>query len=85
LLTELSNYINGVDIPKGIANNLLAKLNTALQKLADDNENNDIAAINSLRAFINAVEAQSGKKIPQENADNLIATAQQIIDILSSE
>ena len=54
-------------------------------QLRSDNENNDKAAINSLQAFINAVEAQSGKKISQEDADNLIAAAQQIINILSSE
>ena len=83
LLIELSDNIDAINLPKGIANSLLAKLNTALEKLEDDNEKNDKAAINSLQAFINAVEAQRGKKISQENADGLIEAAQQIIDILS--
>ena len=45
----------------------------------------DKAATNSMQAFINAVEAQSGKKSSQENADYLIETAQQAIDILCTE
>ena len=36
-------------------------------------------------AFINAVNAQRGKKISETDADVLIAVAQQIIDLLSSE
>ncbi len=84
LLDDLALDIIDLEL-QGLGNSLLAKLDTALQKLADDNDKNDVAAINSLQAFINAVEAQSGKKISQEDADTLIAAAQQIIDILSSE
>jgi hypothetical protein len=83
LLIELSDNIDAMTLPKGIADSLQAKLNTAWEKLEDDNEKNDAAAINSLKAFINAVQANSGKKISQENADSLIEAAQQIIDILS--
>jgi len=83
LLIELSDNIDAMNLPKGTANSLQAKLNTALEKLEDDNENNDAAAINSLQAFINAVQAQRGKKISQVDADDLIEAAQQIIDILS--
>ena len=43
------------------------------------------AAINSLEAFINAVEAQRGNKIPEADADTLIAAVQQIIDLLMSD
>lgn len=68
---------------EGIENSLLVKLDTALQKLEDDNENNDVAAVNSLQAFINAVKTQRGKKISEDAADDLIETAQQIIDMLS--
>ena len=68
-----------------IGNSLLVKVDTALEKLLDENEQNDVAAINSLQAFINAVEAQRSKKISEEDADNLIAAAQQIIDLLISE
>ena len=51
----------------------------------DLNENNDVAAVNSLEAFINAVQAQRGNKIPEADADALIAAAQQIIDLLTTE
>ena len=47
------------------------------------NQNNDVAAINSLEAFINAVEAQRGTKIAEADADDLVAAAQAIIDALS--
>jgi hemerythrin-like domain-containing protein len=78
-------FITDLKLQHGIENSLLAKLDAAIQKLDDDNDNNDLAAINSLQAFINAVEAQSGKKISEEDVDDLIAAAQQIIDLLSSE
>ncbi len=70
---------------EGTANSLLAKIDKAIGKLEDDNDKNDKAAITSLQAFINAVKAQSGKKIVQQDADDLIETAQQAIDILCSE
>ncbi|MHC4906535.1 MAG: GLUG motif-containing protein [Planctomycetota bacterium] len=66
----------------GIANSLLAKLDAALKILEDSNENNDGAAVGSLGAFINAVNAQRGKKISEADADSLIAAAQQIINML---
>lgn len=44
----------------------------------DDGHQN--AAANKLEAFINQVEAQRGKKITDEQADELIADAQRIID-----
>ena len=84
LLDFLAQNIIDLELQRGIANSLLAKLNTALQKLEDDNENNDAAAINLLEAFINAVEAQRGKKIPEADADALIEAVQEIIDLLSN-
>jgi hypothetical protein len=69
----------------GIAKSLLAKIDSAIEKLEDGDEKNDKAAVNSLRAFINAVQAQRGKKISEENADYLIGCAGQVTDMLSSE
>ena len=43
------------------------------------------AAINSLEAFINEIEAQRGNKIPVDDADALIAAAQEIIDLLMAD
>ena len=85
LVAELLEGVGGLELPRGIANSLLAKLDTALQKLEDANENNDVAAINLLQAFINAIEAQRGKKIPETDADALIADAMEIIELLSTE
>ncbi len=47
-----------------------------------------MAAENSLQAFINAVQTQharalGSKKIPESDADALIAAAQQILELLS--
>ena len=85
LATELSENIDTMTLQKGIANSLQSKLDAAIGLLEDGNENNDIAAVNLLEAFINVVQAQSGKKISEADADELIAAAQQLIDLLSSE
>ena len=83
LILDLADDVMALNLHKGITNGLEAKLNAALGALEDENENNDAAAVNTLGAFINAVEAQRGKKIPQAEADALIAAAQEIIDLLS--
>ncbi|MHC4638454.1 MAG: choice-of-anchor Q domain-containing protein [Planctomycetota bacterium] len=85
LVDDLAGDIIELYLPEGIENNLLAKLNAAIGLLGDGNENNDVAAVNLLEAFINAVQAQSGKMISQADADALISAAEQIINILSSE
>ena len=81
--TTIGKDIIDLDLHPGIETSLLAKLNTAIDKLQDDNAKNDKAAVNSLQAFINAVEAQYGKKIPEQGADSLITAAQQILDLLT--
>ncbi|MHC4159045.1 MAG: right-handed parallel beta-helix repeat-containing protein, partial [Planctomycetota bacterium] len=85
LIAELLEEVGGLGLPGGIENSLMAKLNSALAALEDKNENNDAAAINTLQAFINVVEAQRGKKIPQAEADALIAAAMEIIELFSDE
>lgn len=57
---------------KGIANSLISKLNNALDALERGNIN---TYTNILNAFINQVEAQSGKKIDLEYAATLIEWA----------
>lgn len=84
LVNNLVENVIGLNINKGMANSLDAKLSTALKVLDDMNEKNDGAAINNLQAFINAVEAQRGKKIPEDKADELIAAALDIIVLLSN-
>jgi hypothetical protein len=41
------------------------------------------AAVNKLNAFINHVEAQRGKKITEDQADDLISKANNVIDVLT--
>jgi hypothetical protein len=84
LLMELAQDVIDLNLHQGISNSLDAKLSAAMQALDDINENNDVAAINTLQAFINAVEAQRGDKIPEADADALIAAAQEIIDLVSA-
>ena len=81
----LADMVINLNLQSGIENSLDTKLDSALKAIDDLNENNDVAAINSLQAFINAVEAQRGKKITNEQADELIAAAQQIINRLTAE
>ena len=82
-IEDVIDTIEEFDLGGGIENGLIAKLDAALSKLNDGNENNDGAAINNLEAFINQVEAQRGKKLTEEQADVLVAAAQAIIDSLS--
>lgn len=81
---NLTDLVQTYNLQQGIENSLDTKLDAAIDTLNDLNSNNDAAAINSLQAFINAVEAQRGNKITNEQADILIQKAQTIINRLSN-
>jgi len=81
---QLITEVESLNLQQGISNSLDSKLDAVEKALDDVNENNDGAAVNALGAFINAVEAQRGKKISEDDADALIEMAQQIIDLLSN-
>jgi hypothetical protein len=83
-IQNIIQLVQTYNLQQGIANNLDAKLDTAFGALGDLNENNNQAAINSLQSFINAVNAQRGVKITDQQADNLIQEAQTIINSLSN-
>jgi hypothetical protein len=85
LINGLINDVLMLNLQQGISNSLDAKLSAALQAVDDFNACNDIAAINTFEAFIAAVAAQRGNKIPEDDADELIAAALEIIALLSSE
>ena len=85
LLDVLADDVTGLELHQGIENSLLTKIGMAIDKLENNNEKNVNVVTNSLQAFINAVEAQRGKKLSEEDADDLIVTAQKIIDMLSNE
>ena len=84
LLEELAIAVTDLNLQSAISNSLIAQLEAALQVLEDENEQNDVAAVNSLGAFINLVEAQKDKKISAMDANALIAAAQEIINLLES-
>jgi 2',3'-cyclic-nucleotide 2'-phosphodiesterase (5'-nucleotidase family) len=69
-------YKEGKISSKDVYNGLMDKLNAAQMHL---NSGNPKAAINSLNAFINQVNAQTGKKITKEAAALLIADARYVI------
>ena len=84
MLAELAETVEELGLGKGTENSLLAKLETAIGVLKDDNQKNDPVAVNILGAFINAASAQSSKKIPEAQAEVLIAEAIAIIEALGS-
>ena len=53
LIEALVATIVSLNLPQGLENSLVKKLDSALAKLEDGNPNNDVAAINKLGAFIN--------------------------------
>jgi hypothetical protein len=68
-------------IDANVAPSLLAMLDAA-QGAVDRGQ--DGVAVTLLMAFIREVEAQAGKRIPEEHASHLIAHAQDVIDELST-
>jgi hypothetical protein len=79
----LATTVIQMNLQNGIANSLDSKLDAALNVLLDVNVSNDGAACNSLQAFISSVEAQRGNKITSVQADQLIASAHQIEELLN--
>jgi 2',3'-cyclic-nucleotide 2'-phosphodiesterase (5'-nucleotidase family) len=75
LITDLDEFRTNGEIKKsGIYNSLHSKLEGALAKLE---EGNPKAAINKLQAFINQVNAQSGKHITSDAAASLLMDAEE--------
>ena len=83
LAAALVDTVVALNLQMGIANSLDAKLGAVDNALDDVIANNDVAAINALQAFINAITAQSGNTIGEVDAAALIASAEQIIALLS--
>jgi hypothetical protein len=82
-IEDLAIRVIEMNLANGVSNSLDSKLDAALHALGDANVNNDVAAFNSLDAFINAVEAQRGKKITSAQANELITAARRIQDLLA--
>lgn len=77
-LITLVNSVLSVNAQHGIENSLDAKLQNALAAINSLKGGDVGSAVNQLNAFINAVQAQSGKAIPVDQANQLIVAAQQI-------
>lgn len=82
MLQNLASKVVQLNINRGISNSWDAKLDAALHALDDANDQNDVASVNALNAFINAVMAQSGSHIDVDEANELIADAEAIIAAL---
>ena len=79
LIEELIAYVADLNTSNGISNALDAKLSVVERALGDANENNDIAALNAMYAFCDNAEAQRGKKLASEDVDELLASANRVI------
>ncbi|UCE39293.1 MAG: LamG domain-containing protein [Thermoplasmata archaeon] len=79
-IQNLFQEIGEENLPQGTENSLLVKLDSALESLENGE---DKEAMNVLNAFINAVEAQRGKKLTDAQADELIAAAEDIITTIN--
>jgi len=78
---SLVDEVNALSIPAGVKNSLTAKLDAALQSIANGSTS---AAKGQLQAFINEVNAKCcvphpGKTLTQDEADALIAAAEDIL------
>ncbi len=76
VMNQVNIYVANGSIQASLQNSLNSKLTNANKKLEKGQIN---AAINELQAFINQVQAQRGKKITVEAADDLIAQINAII------
>ena len=74
---DLIIKVDGLGLPKGIEQSLLAKLDVAQKKITKEQYT---PARNTLNAFINEVNAQRGKTVTVSQANELIAIAQRIIN-----
>ena len=78
LINALIDLVESFNIKQGIENSLDAKLENALRALDAAQNGDTTTACNSINAFINEVNAQSGKALTVAQANQLIAAAQQI-------
>jgi hypothetical protein len=83
LIAELATKVATLNLQSGVSNAFDAKLDAVLAALEDSRQNNDVAAIGAIGAFIQSVEAQRGRQLTDTEADELIALAEQIIAALS--
>ncbi len=83
-IDDLATVVVDMNLQKGLDNSFDAKLEAVSDSLTAANAGLRNDAINKLRAFINAVEAQRGNKLTEEQADELVNYARSIISTLTN-
>jgi hypothetical protein len=78
-IQNLISLKESMNLDKGTTTSLDAKLDTALKSVTSGHDN---AAKNQLKAFINQVNALSGKKLTENQAEQLTSAAREIIDMI---
>jgi PKD repeat protein len=81
-IEDLMKIVESLNLPQGLENALISKLENALDAYQKGNYN---AALNKIMAFILHVGAQEGKKIPSLYAEELIESAKILRDLLLEE
>ncbi|MBU7018601.1 MAG: hypothetical protein HXS44_13915 [Theionarchaea archaeon] len=81
-ICDLAEVVQSLGIHHGIENSLIHKATNSCDKF---NRGSLTAAVNMLNGFINAVKAQSGKKISEDDADMLIQFARNAILVMLKE
>ena len=79
MIDDLAHLVQSFNLPKGNENSLIVKLQSAQNSLA---AGDTTSACDQLTAFINAVNAQTGKALTADQAGQLIAGAEQIKTML---
>ena len=78
-LADLIEKVLSMNLQSGISSSFDAKLAAAINALDGNRDQNDVAAIGAMSAFIDAVNSQRGKRLTSVQADSLIWEAQLII------
>ncbi len=80
----LGNSVRSLDLPYGIENSLLVKVEGAKEKISSSDPDLFRAAINKLGAFKNEVTALRGKFLTENQADGILKQADMIIDLITN-
>jgi hypothetical protein len=78
-ILELMDNVDDLDVNGGTKNSLVSKLENTLKSHEKENKK---AAINQLSAFILSVKAQKGKKLSDDEAEELIDFSNEIIEMM---
>ncbi|MEQ8484693.1 MAG: hypothetical protein RIB46_10040 [Pseudomonadales bacterium] len=84
MLGDLVSRVLELNLHAGRRNALDARLQNALEALDRAQGGDSPAAIGMLYSFINSVEAQRGRAIPEPEADELIGAAEAVIAVLEA-